>query len=82
MTEHENEWLPLGIDCKHCGAPMDGRRITNPPGIFRFATPVEYRHANGSKTCTTVFTADPYDGFKAATAFDMAARRRDEGRDA
>ena len=35
-------------------------------------TPLEYAHADGGKHCFTKHAAGPYDGFKAAHAYDVA----------
>ena len=72
-AEERQRWTKLPkIDCRHCGDPLYARYDHRPLGGFVTATPLEYAHKDGSKHCFTKHVAGPYDGFRAAKAYDSA----------
>ena len=78
-AEERQRWtkLPL-IDCRHCGAPLYARYDPDHAGSFIVATPLVYAHADGGAECFTRHVAGPYDGYKAAAAYDVAVAVQDE----
>ena len=73
-AEERQRWtkLPL-IDCRHCGAPLYARYDYGPTRGFVMGNAARIR-ARGRREaeCFTRHVAGPYDGFKAAKAYDSA----------
>ena len=78
-AEERQRWMKLPlIDCRHCGDPLYARYDYGPTRGFVMGTPLEYAHADGKAECFTRHVAGPYDGFKAARAYDVAMDVQDE----
>ena len=72
-AEERQRWTKLpNIDCRHCGDPLYARYDYGPTRGFVMGTPLKYAHADGKAECFTRHVAGPYDGFRAAKAYDSA----------
>ena len=75
------KFWPLDIACRHCGQDLEARRhfrgvlelvVEWQDGQLQRMHDLEYRHMDGSSTCTRTYQAEAFDGWKASTAYDKA----------
>ena len=63
----------LGIFCTHCGQPLSARALPGSGIQIQGLRSLEYRHTiSKSKQCTTVYDAQPYDGWSATKAYEKS----------